>query len=90
MKTRKNIKSMCQNITFNRYVLLIREEKYMEENIFVITVCRSLVQSKYYKLMITDCFNVNGTQMIKMPKKGEYVRSKNYERKITIYDLCRF
>ena len=43
---------------------------------------------------IKGCFKITGKQRIIMPKKGEYVRFKNYERKIkspfTIYtDLCR-
>ena len=33
------------------------------------------------KCHIKDCFKINGKQRIKMPKKGEYVRLKNYERK---------
>ena len=31
---------------------------------------------------VNDCLNINDKPMIKMPKKGEYVRLKNYERKI--------
>ena len=31
---------------------------------------------------IKDCFKINGKQTIKMPKKGEYVKFKNFERKI--------
>ena len=34
------------------------------------------------KCHIKDCFQINDKQMIKMPKKGEYVKSKNFERKI--------
>ena len=38
---------------------------------------------------INDCFKINSKKMINMSKKGEYVRFKNYERKIksqfTIY-----
>ena len=30
-----------------------------------------------------DYFNINGKQRIKIPKKSEYVKFKNYERKIT-------
>ena len=33
---------------------------------------------------------INGKQMIKMPKKGEYVKFKMTKNKITIHDLCRF
>ena len=29
-----------------------------------------------------DCFKINGKQRIKMPKKGEYVKFKNFEQKI--------
>ena len=31
---------------------------------------------------IKDCFKITDKQMIKMPKKGEYVKFKNFERKI--------
>ena len=31
---------------------------------------------------IKDCFKINGKQTIKMTKKGEYVKFKNFESKI--------
>ena len=31
---------------------------------------------------MTDCLKTNGKQRIIMPKKSEYVKFKNYERKI--------
>ena len=34
------------------------------------------------KCHIKDCFKINGKQKIIMPKKGEYVQFRNYERKI--------
>ena len=34
------------------------------------------------KLHIKDCFKINGKQRIITPKKGEYVKFKNFERKI--------
>ena len=34
------------------------------------------------KRHIKDCFKINGKQMVTIPKKGEYVRFKNHERKI--------
>ena len=34
------------------------------------------------KSHIKHCFKINGKQRIIMPKKGEYVKFKNYERKI--------
>ena len=33
------------------------------------------------KQHIKDCFKINGKQIIKMPKKGEYCKFKYYERK---------
>ena len=38
--------------------------------------------AKILKSHFNDCFKINGKQMIKMAKKGEYVTFKNYERKI--------
>ena len=43
---------------------------------------QSLVQNKILKRHIKDCFKINGKQRIIMPKKGEYVKFNNYERKI--------
>ena len=34
------------------------------------------------KRHVKDCFKVSGKQIIILPKKGEYVKFKNYERKI--------
>ena len=34
------------------------------------------------KCHIKDCFKINDKQRIKIPKQGEYVTLKNYERKI--------
>ena len=44
------------------------------------------------KNLFNNCFKVNGKQIIKMPKKGEYIRFKSYERttKPPAYYLCRF
>ena len=36
------------------------------------------------KSHIKDCFKINGKQTIKMPKKGEYIKFKNFERKIKL------
>ena len=35
-------------------------------------------------------FKIDGKQNDIMPKKSEYVRFKNYERKVTVYNLCGF
>ena len=34
-----------------------------------------------FKVSIKDCFKINGKQTIKTPKKGEYVKFKNFEKK---------
>ena len=34
------------------------------------------------KRHIKDCFKINGKQIVIMPKKGEYVKFKNYEIKL--------
>ena len=34
------------------------------------------------KFHIKDCFKINGKQSIKMPKKGEYIKFKNFGRKM--------
>ena len=55
--------------------------------------CRYCLQAfsteKILKSHIKDCFKINGKQTIKMLKKGEYVKFKNFERKLksplTIY-----
>ena len=53
----------------------------MEGNIFVVIVCK-LKQQQKLKCHIKDCFKTNGKQTIKMPKKDEFIKFKNYERKI--------
>ena len=51
-------------------------------------VCRYCLQdfstAKISKLHIKDCFKINGKQRIIIPKIGEYVKFKNYERKIKL------
>ena len=51
-------------------------------------VCRYCLQAfsteEVLKCRVKDCFKINGKQKFKMPKKGEYVRFKNYERKIKL------
>ena len=37
---------------------------------------------KILKLHFKDCFEINGRQRFQMPKKDEYVKLKNFERKI--------
>ena len=47
-----------------------------EENIF------SFSTEEILKRHIKDCFKINSKQTIIVPKKGDYVKFKNYERKI--------
>ena len=54
----------------------------MEGNIFGVIVCKLLVQKKYLKSDIKDWFKINDKQISIMPKKGEFVKFKNYESKI--------
>ena len=58
----------------------------VEENIFVCNCLQAFIK-EIFKRHIKDHFKINGKQMIKMSKKGEYVTFKN---KITIHGLCRF
>ena len=48
--------------------------------------CRYCLQAfrtaEKLKCRIKGCFKVNGKQTIKVPKKGEYIKFKNYERKL--------
>ena len=40
------------------------------------------ITEEILKHRIKDCIKINGKQRIKIPKKGEYVKFKNFERKI--------
>ena len=51
------------------------------ENIFVVIDYMLSLQKKFLKCHIKNCFKINGKQTIKMPKKGEYAKFKNFERK---------
>ena len=42
----------------------------------------AFVTEEILKGHIKDCFKINGKQRILMPEKGEYVKFKNFERKI--------
>ena len=42
----------------------------------------AFITEEILNLHIKDCFKINDKQMIKMPKKFEYVKLKNFERKI--------
>ena len=42
----------------------------------------AFIREKILKRHFKDCFEVNGKQTIKMPKKSQYGKFKNFERKI--------
>ena len=43
------------------------------------------------KFHIKNCFEIKGKETIKMPKKGEYVKFKNFERKIkSPFMICAY
>ena len=42
----------------------------------------AFITEEILKPHIKDCFKINGKQAIKMPNKGQYVKFKNFKRKI--------
>ena len=52
----------------------------VEKNIFVVIVY--MLQKKYLSVISKTALTLFCKQTIKMPKKGEYVKSKNFKRKI--------
>ena len=56
---------------------LHRERKY-----FCRYCLHAFITEEILKRHIKDCFKINGKQTIKIPKKGEYVKFKNFGRKI--------
>ena len=40
------------------------------------------ITAEILKCHIKDCFKINGKQTVKMPKKCEYIKFKNFGRKI--------
>ena len=54
---------------------------HLERKNFYFIVYGAFRTVEKLKCQIKDCFKVNCKQRIKMPKNGEYVRFKNYERR---------
>ena len=42
----------------------------------------TFITEEILKRHVKDCFKIDGKQTIKMPKKGEHVKFKNFERKV--------
>ena len=78
---RRRRKKHCALINdFNRFMYdhsLNRETKHFSR-----CCLHAFITEKILKRHIKDCFKINGKQTIKLPKKGEYVKLKNSERKI--------
>ena len=66
--------------------ILIDSCMILEEKIFLVNFYTLSLQKKFYhifsKYHIKDCFKINGKKTIKMPQEDEYVKFKNFERKI--------
>ena len=99
---KKKIDSMCKKSYGNKHVDLLSIGEIEKSTMFLLRILtHSWMITNFrveedvlgtvgaMKCHIKDCFQFNGKQRIKMLAKCEYVRFKNYEKKI-IYDLCRF
>ena len=72
-----------------RYVLIKDFNTFMDDHTlhpgtehFCCCCFQTFRTTEKLKCHIKDCFKINFKQKIKMLKEGEYVRFKNYERKI--------
>ena len=73
-------------ISINSCIIIL----YTVEKIFLLLLFTRFNTEEILTRHIKDCFKINGKQKITIPKKGEYVKFKNYERKtVTVYDLCK-
>ena len=58
------------------------DDHSLRKTTFLSLLFKCLLYRRILKCHIKNCFKINGKQTIKMPKKGEYVKFKNLERKI--------
>ena len=65
------------NISIHACIIILYTVK---KNFFVVIVYKLLVREEILKHHIKDCFKINAKQKIKIPKKGEYIKFKNYEK----------
>ena len=52
------------------------------KKIFCCYCLQAFSTEEIIKSRINDCFTINGKQMMQMSKEGEYVKFRNYERKV--------
>ena len=65
---------------FNRF--MYDHSLHHERKHFCCYCLHALITEDILKCHFKDCFKINGKKTIKMPKKGEYVKFKNFERNI--------
>ena len=65
---------------FNRF--MYDHSLHLERKQFCPYWLHAFITGEILKLHIKDCFKVNVKQTIKTPNKGEYVKFKNFKRKI--------
>ena len=76
------------NILVHLYTII---HYIVEEKFFCHYYLQAFSAEEILKHHIKDCFKINGKQEIKMPKKGQHIKSKNFDGKtMVIFDLCRF
>ena len=76
------------NILVHLYMII---HYIVEGNLFCHYYLQAFSAEEILKHHIKDCFKINGKQEIKMPKKGQHIKSKNFDGKtMVIFDLCRF
>ena len=55
----------------------------VQENILLLFLF-AFITEEILKHLMKDCFKINDKQTIKVPKKSEYVKLKNFEKKIEL------
>ena len=78
---------MLIEVKENRHYVVIKKlNTFMYDHTLHLHFCRYSLQTfsteKILKRHIKDCFEINSKQNNKIPKTGEYVKFKNYERKV--------
>ena len=78
---------MLIEVKENRHYVVIKKfNTFMYDHTLHLHFCLYSLQTfsteKILKLHIKDCFEINSKQNNKIPKTGEYVKLKNYERKV--------
>ena len=78
---------MLIEVKENRHYVVIKKfNTFMYDHTLHLHFCLYSLQifstEKILKRHIKDCFEINSKQNNKIPKTGEYVKFKNYERKV--------